>query len=398
MMPIHSLGIAAGRDHFTVAFSGEELRDKLQTFLELDGEEARRRFDLGPDSRDWQVDLAQADLKHGNWDSRITTILYRPFDLRETCYTGISRGFHCMPRQDVMRHFLQGNLNLGLSTTRSTEIRQGWTHVFATQEITQLHSVSLKEVNYLFPLYLYPNGKLPEEDLFAQENGRRPNLSVEFVKQFCERLNCRFVPDGFGRPSRREVGPECIFNYAYAIFHSPTYRERYADFLRADFPRVPLTSNWDLFGELGGLGLWLVDLHARGQGKNTPVGFPVKGTDEVRDVRFQPVASLVIPGVKRMKSSTPCGQVETRSWPDIKAGRVWINDRQYFEPVPGAAWKFSIGGYLPAQRWLKDRIGRTLAFEEQAEYQRIIWALLETRRLMAEIDASIKHYGGWPMR
>jgi len=398
MMPVHSLGIAAGRDHFTVAFSSKELRDKLRTFVELDGEEARKRFDLGADSRDWKVELAQADLKQGSWDSRITTILYRPFDFRETCYTGISRGFHCMARQEVMRHFLQGDLNLGLSTTRSVEIREAWTHVFATCDITQLHSVSLKEVNYLFPLYLYPNVKLPEADLFAHDNGRRPNLSGDFVKEFCQRLGCKFVPDGYGRTSRREVGPECIFNYAYAIFHSPTYRERYADFLRADFPRLPLTSNWDLFGELAGLGLWLVDLHARGQGKNTPVGFPVKGTDQVRDVRFQPVDSLVIPGAKRMKSSNPCGHVETGPWPDVKAGRVWINERQYFEPVAESAWAFPIGGYLPAQRWLKDRMGRTLGYEEQAEYQRIIWALLETGRLMGEIDASIKQHGGWPIK
>ena len=86
------------------------------------------------------------------------------------------------------------------------------------------------------------------------------------------------------------------------------------------------------------------------------------------------------------------------SWPDMKAGRVWINDRQYFEPVPEVAWTFPVGGYLPAQRWLKDRLGRTLGYEEQAEYQRIIWALLETRRLMGEIDASIKQHGGWPLK
>jgi predicted helicase len=397
MMPIHSLGIAAGRDHFTVAFSREELRDRLQTFLELDGEEARRRFDLGPDSRDWQVELAQADLNNGKWDSRITPILYRPFDLRQTCYTGISRGFHCMARQDVMRHFLQGNLNLGLSTTRSVEIREGWTHVFATHEITQLHSVSLKEVNYLFPLYLYPNGKLTNEDLFAHENGRRPNLSAAFIKDFCGKLRVKFVPDGFGRPSKREIGPECIFNYAYAVLHSPAYRERYAAFLRADFPHLPLTSNWDLFQELAGLGGWLVDLHARGHGQNTPVAYPEKGTDKVADIRFQSVESLVIPGRKKMKSSTPCGQVETGSWPDIKAGRVWINDKQYFEPVPESAWTFSIGGYIPAQRWLKDRLGRTLGYDDREEYQRIIWALMETKRLMSEIDASIKQHGGWPM-
>jgi predicted helicase len=93
MMPAHSLGIAAGRDHFTIAFNSEELRERLQTFLGCESEEARKRFDLGLDSRDWQVKLAQSDLKNNDWASRVKTILYRPFDLRKTCYTGVSRGF-----------------------------------------------------------------------------------------------------------------------------------------------------------------------------------------------------------------------------------------------------------------------------------------------------------------
>jgi hypothetical protein len=119
------------------------------------------------------------------------------------------------------------------------------------------------------------------------------------------------------------------------------------------------------------LGGWLVDLHARGNGKSNPLLYPVKGKDKVTDIRFEPVANLVVPGQRKMRSATPCGPVETGSWPDAKAGRVWINDEQYFEPVAETAWAFPVGGYLPAQRWLKD--------------------------LMGEIDASIKQHGGWPM-
>jgi predicted helicase len=380
MMPIHSLGIAAGRDHFTVAFSADELRAKLKTFIELDSEEARRRFDLGPDSRDWQVELAQADLKSRNWDSRMTKILYRPFDLRQTCYTGLSRGFHCMARQDVMRHFSQGGPNLGLSTTRSVEIHQGWTHVFATLEITQLHSVSLKEVNYLFPLYLYPNGKLPDGDLFAHDNGRRPNLSAAFIKDFCAKLQVKFVPGGLGRPGKHEVGPELIFRYAYAVFHSPTYRERYAQFLRADFPRLPITSDFELFRALADFGAELVDLHARNAGEGKGPGFPVRGDNEVSDVRYQPSKG-------RDKS------------------RVWINDKQYYEDVPETVWNFPVGGYLPAQRWLTDRWvtekgkpKRKLSFEDITTYARIVFALSETKRLMAQIDQTIDQHGGWPLQ
>jgi hypothetical protein len=371
-MPVHSLGIAAGRDHFTVALSGKELRERLKTFIQIDREKARDDFKLGPDSRDWQVKLAQEDLKKRDWVRCIAEILYRPFDSRETCYTGQSRGFHCMPRQDVMRHFFGAEPNFGLCTTRSVEISAGWHHVFATRQPIQLHSVSLKEVNYVFPLYLYPNGKMPEADLFPHANGRRPNLSAKFIEDFCQKLRVNFVPVGFGHPAKRIVGPDCMFNYAYAVFHSPDYRERYAQFLRADFPRLPITCDFELFRALAGFGGELVDLHARGKGEPQEIGFPVKGDNVIDEARYQPTQGR-------------------------EPGRVWINDEQYFEPVAETAWTFPIGGYLPAQRWLKDRIGRTLGYDEQQEYQRIIWALMETRRLMAEIDASIKQHGGWPM-
>jgi predicted helicase len=231
----------------------------------------------------------------------------------------------------------------------------------------------MKEVNYIFPLYLYPNGKLPEKDLFAHQNGRRPNFSAEFIREFCEALKVKFVPEGLGRPSKREIGPVLVFHYAYAVFHSPTYRERYAVFLRADFPRLPITTDYDLFRELSALGGWLVDLHARGQGKPESISYPRKGSNRVEEVRYQPPQ-------------------------ERQPGRVWINDHQYVEGVPESAWTFPIGGYLPAQRWLKDRIGRSLGFDEQAEYQRIIWALIETRRLMAEIDVTIQAHGAWPLR
>jgi len=373
IMPIHSLGIAAGRDQFTVAFTGKELRERLRTFIRLDSEKAREQLKLPSDSRDWQVKLAQEDLKKRDWDACITKVLYRSFDTRVTCYTGQSRGFHCMPRQDVMRHFFGTAHNFGICTTRSVEIPGGWHHIFATHQLIQLHSVSLKEVNYVFPLYLRPNGTLQKEELFAHDNGRRPNLGAAFIQEFCARLDCKFVPDGLGRAAKRQVGPELIFQYAYAVFHSPTYRERYAQFLRADFPRLPITSDFELFRTLAGLGGELVDLHARGKGEGQGPGFPIAGDNLVGDVRFQP----------------PQGK---------EPGRVWINGRQYFEGVSESVWKFPIGGYLPAQRWLKDRKERKLTYEDITGYARIVFALSETRTLMVRIDETIEEHGGWPLK
>jgi predicted helicase len=280
----------------------------------------------------------------------------------------IERGDH---RYDLMRHMFKSNL--ALITVRRIEGGGEFTHFFATSRISVLHSTSAKEGNFVFPLYLYPNGKMPEADLFAHDNGRRPNLSAEFIRDFCERLNVKFVPDGLGRPGKREVGPELIFHYAYAVFHSAIYRERYAEFLRADFPRLPLTSDFELFRTLASFGAMLVNLHAGNEGDGRGPGFPIPGENQVADVRYQP----------------PQGS---------KPGRVWINDRQYFEGVPEAVWKFPVGGYLPAQRWLKDRKKRKLSFEDIRSYARIVFALSETRKLMAQIDETVEVHGGWPLK
>jgi predicted helicase len=248
-----------------------------------------------------------------------------------------------------------------------------WQHAFAGVSPASAVYLEIKDGSTVFPLYLYPNGDVPEEDLFAHDNGRRPNLSAEFIRDFCEKLKVKFVPDGLGRPGKREVGPELIIHYAYAVFHSPTYRERYAEFLRADFPRLPITSNFELFRTLASSGGMLVNLHARNEGDGGGPGFPIAGENKVADVHYQP-----------LQGSQP--------------GRVWINDRQYFEAVPEAVWEFPVGGYLPAQRWLKDRKKRKLSFEDIRSYARIVFALSETRKLMAQIDETVEHHGGWPLK
>ncbi|PJA28863.1 MAG: hypothetical protein CO189_03855, partial [candidate division Zixibacteria bacterium CG_4_9_14_3_um_filter_46_8] len=169
-------------------------------------------------------------------------------------------------------------------------------------------------------------------------------------------------------------GPEDIFHYIYAVFHSPTYRSRYAEFLKIDFPRVPLTSNQTLFRTLCGLGKELVDLHLMEKHGPDLAGYPVDGSHQVEKVRYSE------PG----KCSA--------------GGRVWINDAQYFGNVSPEVWEFHIGGYQVCQKWLKDRKGRTLSYDDQTHYQYIVSALSETIRIMSEIDQAIDQHGGWPIR
>jgi predicted helicase len=214
----------------------------------------------------------------------------------------------------------------------------------------------------LFPLYLYPT----KGEMQFDEGKRRPNLNPEFVKAVSDKLGLTFIEDGEG-DLKNTFGPEDIFNYAYAVFHSPTYRNRYAEFLKIDFPRLPITSDKELFKNLAEKGTELVKLHLmESPALNKPITkYPVSGSNEVDKITY-----------------------------DEKTQRVYINKTQYFEDVPPEIWDFRVGGYQVCQKWLKDRKERKLTYDELNHYQKIVIALNETIRLMNEIDEITP---GWPL-
>ena len=186
-----------------------------------------------------------------------------------------------------------------------------------------------------------------------------------------QKLGLKFVPEQESlKPqasSSKLFGPEDVFNYIYAVFHSPTYRKRYAEFLKIDFPRVPLTSDRKLFWKLVELGRDLVALHLLESPKvnDFVTKYPQKGSDTVEKVTY-----------------------------DDNKARVLINDEQYFEGVKPEWFEFHIGGYQVLQKWLKDRKGRKLSNDDITHYQRVVVAIKETIRLMSEIDKAIPN---WPM-
>ncbi len=187
------------------------------------------------------------------------------------------------------------------------------------------------------------------------------------------------ITEGLGQDAQATITPEDIFHYAYAVFHSPTYRTRYAAFLKMDFPRLPLTSDLDLFRDLAALGKQLVALHlldfAAAPSPSRLGLFPVAGSNEVEKVRY----------VEPSRDGDGAAEMN---------GRVYINKTQYFDTVPPEVWEFHVGGYQVCDKWLKDRKGRKLTIDDVQHYQRIIVALRETIRLMAEIDERIP---GFPL-
>lgn len=326
---------------------------------------------------------AQADINSsGLSQEKIVPILYRPFDERFTYFTGQSSGFICRPRPEVMRH-MQKSGNKGLHLCRQV-ISANWQHVFATKYTTDDCYVSnrTRERGYTLPLYLYPTeGSRQQRSLLdvspwapdEAHGGRTPNLNPDFVADMAQKLGLTFIPSG-SSDLRTTFGPEDIFNYIYAIFHNPTYRARYAEFLKIDFPRVPLTPDVALFRHLCALGKALVGLH-------------LLESPEVR--KF--ITRYPIAGDNRVERGYPRYEPPEANHP----GLVHINKSQHFEGVTLDVWELQIGGYQPAQKWLKDRIGRQLSYDDLTHYQQIVAALQRTAELMEEIDRVIPE---WPMQ
>jgi hypothetical protein len=362
MMPLNSAGIVTERDPLTIHLTPKELFKTVKEFASLPVEEARSRYSLGPDVQDWKVSLAQKDLKTtGISPKKVSQILYHPFDVRFTYYTGQTHGFICVPRPEVMRHMLAEE-NVGFIAARQT--RESW-DVFITKYPCGHRACAANEINSLFPLYLYTTPEETAGTFFPQtETTRCANLAPAFVKKFAEKLRLQYIPDGRG-DLKETFGPEDIFNYAYAVFQSPAYRQRYAEFLKIDFPRLPLTSDRRLFARLAAKGLELVELHL-----------------------------LRSPKVEEFISSYRVAGNNMVEKAQYARGKVWINGKQYFGGVPENVWDFKIGGYQVCEKWLKDRKGRVLSGEGIAYYQRMLVALKETIRILKEIDKVIP---GWPV-
>jgi len=342
-----SPGMLTTHDEFAIAFSEPEMITKVKNFLATkDESEARTLFKLCKQDQ-WDYANAKSSLKVTDWQSEIKQVLYRPFDTRFTVYDN-HVAVHL--RSKVNRHML--SKNVGICTTKNVETQDSFAHIFACSIPFTHHAVSSKEINYIFPLWLYPT-----EAEAALGIGRETNLAPAFVAEVKERMG-------------ETPTPEDIFRYAYAIFHAPTYRTRYAAFLKTDFPRLPLPPDSETFQNLAALGAKLTALHLLEDPGLEPSGvaFPVAGDHTVKKMK---TALRYIPPAA-----------------DGKPGRVRLNDTEYFEYVPPEAWEFRVGGYQPAAKWLEDRAGRTLTADDIAHYRRMIAAMRETAALLPLVEAA----------
>jgi predicted helicase len=259
-----------------------------------------------------------------------------------------------------MRHFLKGD-NVGLVTCRQAAV-DSWELVNITKYIVESSFVSnrTKEIGYVFPLYLHHEC----DKHFADK--RKANLNETIIAEISRRIELPFADESeivnrkgkSAGSAHQKFTPIDILDYIYAALHSPAYREKYREFLKIDFPRVPYPRDAAQFRALAALGAKLRRLHLMEDVEPRPgmADFPIDDGNEIENIHYVD-------------------------------GKVFINGRQYFDHVPPEAWNFYVGGYQPAQKWLKDRKGRKLSYDDIRHYQRIIRVLQETGEIMCEVDS-----------
>lgn len=343
---INSNGIETQKDAVNIFFEGKDAIAIKNDFLSLDKAEIIAKYKI-KEGRDWTINSAKSDLQ--NCEAS-TIIQYRPFDFRATNYTGKTKGIMAYPRDNVMKHMVN-NDNLGLCF-----MRQHSSGFFSFSLVTK-HIIDNRtfysnrgKVN-LFPLYSYSEKQV----VFDDSNERVPNLNLDIIENVAASLSLNFTKEK--KDTKDTFAPIDLLDYIYAILHSPSYREKYKEFLKIDFPRVPYPEDKETFWKLVKKGGELRQIHLMESPtlENHDFYFPVDGSNEVEK-------------------------------PVFKGNKVFINKDQYFDNAPELAWNFYIGGYQPAQKWLKDRKGRVLEYDDISHYQKIIKALVETDRIMKEID------------
>ncbi|MBP6397234.1 MAG: N-6 DNA methylase [Saprospiraceae bacterium] len=360
-------GIQTKNDSFTLKFTKSDILQLESDLLNLDLDNLRKMYGVGDGT--WKLEDAKNDLLSGNYDH--IKILVKAFDTRFTLLNRKSSGFLGRPRFDTMKHMIHAD-NLALLVSRQNK-SNSIDSFFITKYCSEMKSAERTIQSYHFPLYLYPDTK--EQQTIGQPAERTANLNKEILKQIEEKLCLTFTNEK--ETTKDTFAPTDILDYIYAVLYSPTYREKYKEFLKIDFPKVPYPTDKETFWNLVNLGSHLRQIHLM----ESPIlekfitQYPVDGDNEVKRVQFAPYIYDAAPIDKN-------GNTEYQDY----LGNVHINETQYFEDVPMSAWEFYIGGYQPAQKWLKDRKGRKLDFDDILHYQKIIVALVETKKLMAEID------------
>jgi len=358
IFPVNSTGIVTARDNFVIDTDKKALESRILNFKnsKLSDDDLHTFFQINK-KKGWNIRKAWNSLQSiSDYDlsKYILPVLYRPFDVRWISYHD---SLIWTPSKRVMHHMMQENL--GLISVR--QVAEGiFNHAFVTDSIIESRvTLSNKGIAYLFPLYLYPSADknaLFEEGTKVSE--KTPNISPELFDKLSQ--NYSKLPS-----------PEEIFYYIYAVLYSNTYRTKYAEFLKIDFPRIPFTNDYDVFVKMSALGKRLTLLHLLQSSELDPpiAKFQGAGDSAVNKVALNPM--------KRISDYKGLNE---------RGNRVYINDTQYFEGIYKEVFEYQIGGYQVLSKWLKDRKGRYMTLEDSIAYSKIATSISKTIEIQKEID------------
>lgn len=345
-------GIETQRDSVVISFTPDRVESIIQDFSTLSEEEIRSKYQLSPDGRDWKISCAKKDLKDNN--PQIIPILFRPFDVRYTAYTGKTKGFMAYPRDITMRNMLSGFRNYALLLGRQNK-SDNIDSFLVTDLVSEKKSAERTIQSYLFPVFV------AEMDIANNQFIPKANMNPDIIAEISNRINLVF--DYYAYNSEEGFTALDVFDYIYAFLYAPSYRSKYKNQLKIAFPKIPFPSNQSSFQRIAGLGAELRELHLMHN--------PIDTSDVDCDV---------------------CESLEV-AVPKYNNGRITINQSgTSFHYVPEEIWNMGIGGYVPLQKWLKDRKGKTLTNEEINHYKDTIERLKLTKILMVRIDDAVRDY------
>lgn len=343
---VQSTGVKTHRDHFVTDYDLDTLKQRIKEFhdLSIPDSEIARKYHL-ESNRDWNLsEKRKAIAKDKNYQKAFTQVLCRPFDAMPYFHHDAAVDW---PRNEVMRHMLRGK-NVALMMPKQT--KDDWA-VLATN-IPAIHKAASRyDTGYYFPLYLYnsPEDEKPKASLFEEAD---PFNGKERIENFSPDFRA-FIDDKYGK----HYSPEQILGYIYAVLHSPTYRSKYIEALRIDFPRIPFVEDKKTFEELSALGWQLVQAHLLDEIPTTSEIAINKGSMEIEKAVY-----------------------------NEQQQRLYINKDQYFSPLSKNVWEFKIGGYPVLDKYLSSRKSRKLSLDEIENVQALVKALSFTITQMQKID------------
>jgi predicted helicase len=379
LFQVNVMGFQTHRDDFAIDGNKDKLSKKLSEFANsiLSDNEISQKYGINQTS-DFNIKNAQKELLKVNIKNEIIKCSYRPFDEK---YIYFDKIIVDRPRKELLQNTKnKENIILGIGRQGMAVGDIEWCLTTVSKHPVDANVFRRGGVN-LFPLYLYPSttGQLA----LGESAARVPNLNMDIVTEFCSRLQTNFVTDkeGWTYEEGFEVSPEDILDYIYAVLHTPSYREKYKEFLKIDFPRVPYPAPINLARE----------------DRSEYFDRYLKQVDLGRTLRE--IHLMESPLLEELITEYPYDGdnvvTKTKTSPDLSKGEeyvtVWINETQGFTGVPLVAWNFYIGGYQPAQKWLKDRKDRVLDFEDILHYQKIIVALDLTANFMEQLEKIMNH-------